>query len=351
MLAPVIHVLPLTTLQRERVLPTSGRVVVRKGQRVSATDIVAEANLYPQHIMLSVTRGLGLSPKTAEKSIQRIVGEKVSEGDVIAGPVGLARRVVRAPCAGHIVWIQNGNVLLELDGSLFRLRAALPGVVASVVAERGVVIENTGAVVQGVWGNGQIDAGLLMVGIHKPDDDFKAEQLDIGMRGSVILGGYCEESSAIVMAAELPVRGLILSSMSSSLIPIAEQMSFPIMILEGFGRLPMNMVAYRLLTTSERREVALNAETFDRVLGRRPEVFIPLPSAGSTNPPIEAVVFSLNQRVRVVSAPYHSKIGKLVALHTERQVFPNGMRASAADVQLESGEIVLLPLANLEYLE
>ena len=153
------------------------------------------------------------------------------------------------------------------------------------------------------------------------------------------------------MAEELPVRGLILSSMSSSLIPIANQMNFPIMVLEGFGRIPMNSVAFKLLATSDQREVALNSEMSDRFSGRHPEVFIPLPTAGSTTLPNEAVVFSLNQRVRVVSAPYRSKIGKLVALHTERQVFPNGMRASAADVQLESGEIVLLPLANLEYLD
>jgi hypothetical protein len=36
MLAPVTHILPLATVQRQRVLPVPGRVLVRKGQEVAA---------------------------------------------------------------------------------------------------------------------------------------------------------------------------------------------------------------------------------------------------------------------------------------------------------------------------
>ena len=39
MLAPVTHILPLTTVVRQRLLPAPGRVVVRVGQKVTATEI------------------------------------------------------------------------------------------------------------------------------------------------------------------------------------------------------------------------------------------------------------------------------------------------------------------------
>ena len=42
MLAPVHHIIGLTTIVRERVLPISGNVLVRVQQKVSATEIIAE---------------------------------------------------------------------------------------------------------------------------------------------------------------------------------------------------------------------------------------------------------------------------------------------------------------------
>src|SRR3990172_9153258 len=96
MIAPVRHILPLTTIRRERVLPIPGKVVVRKGQKVGATDSVAEAKVNPEHLLLDVARGLKLPEEKADQAIHCKPGEKVAEGDVLAGPVGLAKRVIPA---------------------------------------------------------------------------------------------------------------------------------------------------------------------------------------------------------------------------------------------------------------
>ncbi len=351
MLANVTHILPLTAIRRERVLPVRGRVVARKGQQVNPGDVVAEANLTPEHLWLDVARGLGLPVQEADTHIQCQTGDEVREDDVIAGPVGLGRRVVRTPRSGVVVVAGGGQVLVEIDNPPYELRAGYSGVIADLIPERGVVIETVGALIQGTWGNGRINFGLLNIEIESPEDEITPNRLDVSLRGSVVLGGYCGEAEALELAEELPLRGLILASMDSALVPVANKMRYPIILIEGFGRLPMSQTAYKLLSTSERRDVSLNAERWDRFTNTRPEIVIPLPSEYPPESPPEAAVFTAGQRVRVASPPYKAMVGTLVTVYPGLTLLPSGLRAAAADVSLEEGKTVVLPLANLEALE
>ena len=350
MLSPITHFLPITTIRRERLLPVQGRVIVRKGQKVGATDTIAEARLAPQHIVLEIARGLGIASSKADAALQFQVGEEISEGDLVAGPVGLGRKVIRSPRNGKVVVAGGGQVLIEVESHPFELKAGIPGLVTELITDRGAEIETTGALIQGLWGNGHIDFGLLTVLVEDPSGTLSADMLDVSHRGAVVLGGYCGSSDLIEMAAEIPLRGLILSSMDSALIPLASKVSVPIIVLDGFGQIPMNATAFKLLSTNERREVAINAEGKDRFSTSRPEIVIPLPASGQLSLPVEMGEFSAGQLVRVVSGPHKAKTGTLVALRPGLSVLASGIRAEAGDVRLESGETTLFPLANLEVL-
>jgi len=168
MLASIVHILPLTTIRRERVMPVPGKVLVRQGQKVQPQDIIAEAILAPEHLLLNVARSLGVSSKDVQSLIQREVGEQVVEGDLIAGPVGITRKVLRAPVSGRIALIRAGKVLFEVDKQPDQLRAAMAGVVSELIADRGAIIESTGALIQGIWGNGRMDFGLLQNNLEAP---------------------------------------------------------------------------------------------------------------------------------------------------------------------------------------
>jgi hypothetical protein len=350
LLANVTHFLGITTIRRSRVLPSPGKVVVRKGQKVAATDVVAQAVLKPEHMVLDVARGLGLSPSKADGHIQREVGEEVEEGDLIAGPVGVSRRVVRAPKNGRIVMVAAGQVLLELQTSPFELKAGLSGVVAELINSRGVVIENTGALVQCAWGNGRIDAGLLRVLASSPGEQLTADRLEVSHRGAVILAGYCEDPAVLTLAAEIPLKALILSSMDASLVDAAEKIKCPVVLIEGFGKIPHNEMAFKLLSTNEGREVAVNGENWDRWAGTRPELFIPLPAAGSLSHPPDQVEFASGQKVRLVSASQRGQTGTITSLLPGLSPLSHGIKAHAAEVRLDSGETEVIALANMEVL-
>ena len=265
MLASVTHVLPVATIRRERLMPTDGRIIARRGQQVNPSDIVAEAVLRPEHLLLDIGLGLGLSPKEADHYIQPRAGDEVGEGDVIAGPVGIGRRVVRAPKSGTVVVAGGGQVLMELEGEYSELKAGYSGVVADIIDERGVIIETTGSLIQGVWGNGKVNFGLLNILAKAADELITPDMMDVSLRGAVVMAGYCEDEKVLRSAEEVPIRGLILASMASTLIPAAMSVNYPILLVEGFGKLAMNQEAFSILSTNSRNEVAVNAEPWNRI--------------------------------------------------------------------------------------
>jgi hypothetical protein len=350
MLAPITHFLPLTTVTRKRILPCDGRILVKVGQKVFPTDVVAETYVDHKHVILDIVQGLRVSLRKAAFLIKVKKGQKVTAGEVVAETSGLFAREVTAPVEGLVVAVGGGKVVLETGGTKLAVLAGMPGVVTEILAERGVVIRATGSLIQGLWGNGHIDIGVMMSAMDKPDEVFDPNRLDVSIRSSIILGGIVDNPAVFKNATALPVRGLILASMAPALLPLAAQMPFPVMLIDGFGRKPMNSVAYKLLSTNIKREVTLNAVAGDRLSGDRPEVFISLPVTQEPPEPHEVETFIPNQTVRVVSLTGPALIGTLLKLDLAPTSLPNGLRVKTAEVQLENGQQIRVPLTNLEVL-
>jgi len=348
MLAPVLHILPLTTIVRERTLPVAGKVNVNVNQRVNPTDVIADATFAREHVLLDVARTFGVSSRDADKMIKVNEGDRVPQDGLVAESTGLIKRTIRAPRSGRVMVSGGGQVLMEVGDARIELRAGLPGVVTQVIPERGVVIRTAGALIQGTWGNGRIDNGLMTSKIEKADDLLTSDLLDVSLRGSVILGGHVRDVETLKIAAEMPVRGLIVSSISPALIQPAMQARYPILVLDGFGTMPMNSAAFRLLTTNDKREVTVNAEHFDRYSNNRPEVIIPLPIQDEPDEPDDYVMFAVGQQVRMRRSPNVGMIGSIISLPGGISKLPSGLRAPAAEVKFDDGSNELVPLVNLE---
>jgi hypothetical protein len=350
MQGPVVHILPLTTIRHERILPIPGRVVVRMDQKVSPVDVVAEANLGYEHVLVDVARLLGISLDKADKLIQCKAGERLTANQVIAQGPGLIPHPVRSLNNGRVVAVGGGQVLIEIGSTVFELRAGFPGTITKVIPDRGVEVTVNGTLIQGVWGNDRVDVGLMLTApqLNSPGDILESSQLDVSLRGAILIAGHCSDPHTLQVAGELPLRGLILGSISPDLLPLALQAHFPIVVTDGFGHHPMNPVAYRLLTTNIKRDVALNSAPYNRYTGARPEIIIPLPV--SQEPPMarDTVVFTNGQQVRLRRNPNIFEVGTLTNMLPGLTDFPSGLRLPAADVLLESGQKVNVPLVNLE---
>jgi hypothetical protein len=350
-LPPVSHVLPLTIVRRDRTLPISGTVTARLNERVQAVDVIAEAETAPRHVYLDLARGLGVPPKEAPRYLVREKGDRVEMGDTIAGPVGVARRTVRAPADGRVVAIEGWRVLFEVRGEPIGLRAGFPALVVASDGTQSVTLETTAALVQGIWGNGRQDFGVMRTLGSGPAARMQTDMLDINLRGAVLVGGTCDQPAPLHQATELMVRGIVLGSITSDLIPVAMRLTYPLMITEGFGGLPMNTAAYGMLTANVGRDAAIDARPGDRYSYQRPEVIIPLPASRQADIPDDVIPLAAGVRVRVLRAPYHGAIGVVRDLPVKAADFPSGLLARSATVEIEGLGNRMIPLANLEVIQ
>ncbi len=346
MITNVSHVIPLAKIRRQQLLPVPGNVRVRTGQSVRANDVIAEANLHPEHMLLDIARSLGVDRGDAGRYIKRKVREAVSEGSVIAEK-GRFGRIVRAPAAGRIVAISGGQVMLEFNNQPFLLLAGVSGTVTQVKVDYGATIEATGGWIQGAWGNGQLALGGLMVLADDQNHVLTPELVDPSQRGAIIFAGHCSNPNVLELAAANQWRGLILGSMSSTLIPAAQQAPFPVIVLEGFGKIPVNAPALRLLSSNAQREVVLNTMTFNPLTKVLPEVTIPI-EAEQAAVPADLHHLEKGLRVRILRAPEQGSLATLNQLIPGLTLFPNGLRALAAEVTMDDGDRMAVPVANIE---
>lgn len=338
----------LTSIKRERVLPVTGNVLVRRMQKVSPTDVIVVAPMAPEFILLDIARGLNVTPARADELLQRKAGEELVKGDIIAGPVGMLQRVIRAPEGGQIRIAGEGKVLFQVNTPAFELQAGMDGTVTNIIPERGAIIETRGSLVQGIWGNGKITFGVVQPVSNDLLQELIPEQLNISFRGTIITAGFCRNPEVLEVAGNIPVKGMILGSMSSALIPAAKKADYPIMVVDGFGTLPMNRAAEAILTANKDKNIALNAQVYDPFQGRYPEVIINQSTTKDLESPPETESLRKGKKVIIINGPLASRIGTLESLVPGKRTLPSGITAQVAEVSFGTEERAEIPLTNLE---
>ncbi len=351
MTSKVKHLHSLTSIKRERVLPVSGNMLVRRMQKVSPTDVIVVAPMAPEFILLDIAQGLNITPARADELLQRQAGDDLVKGDIIAGPLGIFQRVIRAPEAGQVKIAGEGKVLFEINKAPYELQAGMEGTVTNIIPERGAIIETRGALIQGVWGNGKITYGVIQPVSNDLLQELIPEQLNISFRGTIITAGFCRNPEVLDVAGNIPIKGMILGSMSAGLIPLAKKADYPIMVIDGFGTHPMNRAAEAILVANKDKNVALNAQIYDPFQGSYPEAIITQSTTKDLNPPPESEALKPGKQVIIISGPLASRIGTIERLFPHKRTIPSGISTWTAEVSFKNEESTEVPLTNLEIIK
>ena len=350
------YMLPNAAVRREVLLPggVKGTLAVRQGQRVDMNTVIARGQLPSRHYIVEAAEQLRLrSPDDLTALL--LVGEKenVEAGQVIAGRNPNRGRRVRSPVTGRVASVDAGRIIVRAEPEEIDLLAGMPGRVVAVRPRRGAVIETNGALLQGVWGNNQRSVGAIR---WEPEDGLEMIQgdaLNLDWRGVIVITRKPLAYTGLAIVDEQDIAGVIAPSMDATLLELASNFNRAIMLTEGFGDRRMSAQVASFLNTILEAHSALRG-TLDAVMPdalqyRRPELVMSVGTlASQPQPPKIGERLRPGTPVRIVTPPFVGQTGRIESAEGMSAQLEGGLRVGVADVRLSGGEVVRIPIANLE---
>jgi hypothetical protein len=153
---------------------------------------------------------------------------------------------------------------------------------------------------------------------------------------------------ALLRAAEVKVKGIVVGGIHASLAELAPKLPFPVVITEGLGHIPMAGVIFDLLRANEGEEASLSGQMDDHGEPIRPEVVIFSAARHDVIPAANDSQLKEGVTVRIVREPYIGKVGTVKALPRNVRVVDSGLVLLGAEVDLHSGDAIFVPINNLE---
>ncbi|NLY53629.1 MAG: hypothetical protein GX060_03255 [Firmicutes bacterium] len=335
-----------------------GKVFVREPVPVGSSEPV----------VIDLIEELGLNSLTWRDSLLVREGMAVHFEQPIAMRRGTPKSTyVLSPVYGRITGAKDGKVYITPLHTRTDLTAWLSGKVVKVQAGQEVTIRAYAHVVLGAYGIGGEAGGLLYVAagpqetlpVAAVDDNWRQKVVVAGATASVdLLRAAQQAQAAAVVVGYMPFA--LLADFMSGDVTVGftgdEDLGFTIILTEGFLPSQMAEGTFRTLQQLEGRYASVNGTTHIRAGVIRPEIIVCEPEQ---NWPVtdvrvggeSSLEVGQGSLVKLLREPRRGAIGRVLELPKERQVVASGASVLVARVQLQSGEEITVPIANLQVLE
>jgi hypothetical protein len=326
-------------------------------RRLLEPDPIARFALRPGDRIL-VAQGDAVAPGTGLAERQRdprkadgppVNGSIVSEhplrpgdwwpgnGRETAGP--LRRGRARTP-AGELLHPSGNRWRIASGDHIDLLEAPAAGTVREANAGRGIALAFTGVALRGAMASGTPTRGRLE---RVTGEAGLRGALDVGRAGAILVVDGRTESEALIRARAMGVRGVVVPGLSgkdlrdllasearqrASLQPLTP---FAVLVLDGTSRRPIAGPVAALFAALEGQEVAIVVD---------PPLLV-------FDPPAQELPPQPSDWVRIRAGESAGREGRWLRAVGIRR-FAAGVHLDAAAVALEDGEVVFLPIADLE---
>lgn len=369
---PGLRVTPWTTILKERRLPLAGEVMVKKGDRVAADQIVARTELPGNVQPVKAASILGQHQQDLLEYMLKKEGESVRKGEPIATAksfFGLFKSHCLSPCDGTIESISTvtGQVIVREPPIPVQIDAYISGEVLEVIPEQGVIVKTEGAFIQGIFGIGGETHGIVQMAVEGPEEELTEKHFSGDVAGKVIVGGSLITEPVLRVAVQRGVRAVVVGGFDASdlqrflgydlgvAITGSEQIGTTLVVTEGFGRMAMAERTFKLLGQHGGHRCSVNGATQIRAGVMRPEVVISLSEQEAGTRAQRAFDMTeglkVGSPVRVIRAPYFGRLGEVTDLPPALQEVESGAKVRILRVRLQGGEEATVPRANVEMIE
>lgn len=366
---PGLKVKRATTVRKDRILPTKGEVLVKVGDKLDFDTVVARASVPGDPYIILVADILKCGPEDMIHYMKKKQGDSVKKDEVFARYsflFGLLKKEIVSPVDGYLESVSNatGRVIIRSDPIPIDIKSYIPGEVIEVLPEEGAVVETNCAFVQGIFGVGGETHGEIAIAVNDPKERLTADLITPDHKGKIIIGGSLVTIEAFKKAVEVGAKAIIVGGiMDMDLMELLgyevgvaitglEELGLTLVLTEGFGEMVMSYRNFNLFKEFEGVEAAVNGETQIRAGVLRPEVVIPHNRFKASSESDELVGgMRPGTPVRVIREPYFGRLGKVFSLPVELEKVESESRVRVMEVELESGEKVIVPRANVEIIE
>jgi len=371
-------------IKKIRILPISGEVLVKKGDFVTNGTVVAKTLLPGEIVICDVANRLGFFPDPGEELPKRIFkkyylkkeGDDIQKDEVIANYTtlfGLIKNIYKSPVEGTIESVSNltGNVAIRQKPIPVYIDSYIPGIVAEVISNQGVIVETIGAFIQGIIGIGGETHGKIEVVVDSPEDIVTDEHIKIEHKGKILVGGSLVTVDALRKAIAVGIKGIITGGIESNVlegllghrIGVAitgmEELGITLIITEGFGKINMMERVFNILKSFNGMEACINGTTQIRAGVIRPEVIIPLLGSNDNkrndvlieDKYSDTCTIGIGTRVRIIRAPDFGVLGRISNIISDKMRIDTESKVRIFEIELDDGRIILLPRANVEIIE
>lgn len=365
---PGLKVKRATLVDKMRRLPLLGEVYPKVGDVVNYDDIIAKTEISGDPEIIKLAMQLGLEPEDCHKFMTKQVGDFVEKGEIIAfysALWGLIKKEIKTPVSGTIESFSDitGQLILRGAPIPVEIDAYIPGKVIDVMPREGAIIETNAAFIQGIFGIGGEIHGDIHVIVSRNDQTLEANMITEEHNDKVLISGNMVTLGALRKAVEMGVAAIVsggvrhddLTTFTGEEIGVAitgqEEVGLTLIITEGFGRMNMSLRTFDLLKEFDGFRASVNGTTQIRAGVLRPEIIVPhdivVEDAGEGVS--QGMVFGTP--IRIIRQPYFGAIGVVHSLPVELQRLESESAVRVIRIELDGGEVVTVPRANVEIIE
>lgn len=323
----------------ERRLPQAGEIAVKVGDAVRPFTVLGAT-------FVSLKKQ-SWNFDSAKWKLRVTDGQRLGERTVVAAakkPPFFKGDEVKTPVAGVVTVNSEGRFFSVTVSSLpekFNLVAGVEARVTKVADRLSVLLVTEAYVVPGIFSSGREVIGEIKT-VGGFDQPLTLSQLTPDLVGKIVVAGSFVSPEVVNKAQALGVTALVTGGVSLQV----SASNFPLLVTEGFGRIPMNKKVWDFFVSEQLRTAVVEPHIKQVIV---PSLDGDHHRFGPVKEPLAELV--VGGRVQVFVWPNFGFGGEVLAIGQAGKRFPSGITDVGVQVKLETGEKIEVPVSNLGILE